>query len=53
MCIGFAMTNSELKRAIQASKNCVGDRKSRPVLIFGSCFLRDLKYWTFNYVVTG
>ena len=47
------MANLELTKAIQTSKNCVRDMKSRCVLGFGSCFLRGLKYWAFNYVATG
>ena len=52
-CIDSAMANSESTRAIQVYKNCVHDRKSRGVLGFGSCFLRVLKNWAFNYVVTS
>ena len=46
--VNCKMANSELTRAIQASKNCARDRKSRHVLSFRSCFLRGLKYRVFR-----
>ena len=53
LCIKSVMANSKLTMAIQASKSCVCNRKDRNVLDFGKYFLRGLKYWAFNYVVTG
>lgn len=43
-CFKSVMANSGLTVAIQAFKDCLGDRKSRGVLGFRSCFLNGLKY---------